>query len=132
MLQTKLGKWNPAKPYHHKWRWNYAPDKLYNQSPDSVLIQCHQFQSTIRQQFRFHLEGQVTLEIPRDHFPVEPIHNTHHTTVPFNQIFPFPQEPPNYLPETERQMIQLLPPNLKSLVENVERLTTDPVIMSCF
>jgi hypothetical protein len=43
----------------------------------------------------------------------------------------FPQEPPNFDPEIVRQMIRLLPPSLKSLVENVEYIATVDTIMQC-
>jgi hypothetical protein len=76
-------------------------------------------------------EGQVTLKIPCEYFPVELTHNTQHTNVSFYQIFPFPQEPPDYNPEKVHQMIRLLLPSLKSLLENVERLATNDTIMQC-
>ena len=92
-LRKSLGAWKAADPYHHRWRWNFAADGIYQQTPSTTTTKYHLFHSYVWRNCQFHLASEdilATDPILRDSFPIDIAPTPRQIIVPFNQIFPFP------------------------------------------
>jgi hypothetical protein len=75
--------------------------------------------SSIRRKFLYSKEGEAATLLPHDSFPVEATETDQHFSVPFNQMFVFPQSQIPCHPESVKDMIRQLPNSLRQLVTNV-------------
>jgi hypothetical protein len=131
-LWIKLGHWKHAESYHHKWRWNYAQDWLYKQSPHNNKIRYYTYKATVWRHYQFHNTGPDNNKIQRDFTPATPVRtrNGRQRQIPFTQLYPFPRPTIEHEPEIVRHMIRQLHPSLKSLVQSVEQLVTKAEIIN--
>jgi hypothetical protein len=83
----------------------------------------------VRRKFIYSLDGDEGAAFPRTSIPVEATDSERHISVPFNQMFLFPQGPMSYFPESVKDMIAQLLSSLRQLVKHIEVLATEEEII---
>jgi hypothetical protein len=101
------------------------PDELYFQTEHNDELSCYPIHSSISRKFLYSKEGEAATLLPHDSFPMEATGTDQHFSVPFTQMFAFPQAQIPCHPESVKDMIRQLPNSLQQLVTNVTVMASE-------